>query len=85
MMLLALRFVNDPQDEDDVTPARQGWASGPPATRPEEEGRVVITIEYHIDPARAEAFKRVMEETRRVRLSQGAIDWALLHLSLIHI
>jgi len=79
MMLLALRFVNDPQDEDDVTPARQGWASGPPATRPEEEGRVVITIEYHIDPARAEAFKRVMEETRRVRLSQGAIDWALLH------
>lgn len=79
MMLLALRFVNDPQDEDDVSPARQGWASGPPATRPEEEGRVVITIEYHIDPARAEAFKRVMEETRRVRLSQGAIEWALLH------
>ncbi|SFM32725.1 MFS transporter [Variovorax sp. OV329] len=79
MMLLALRFVNDPQDEDDVSPAHEGWASGPPATRPDEEGRVVITIEYHIDPARTEAFKRVMEETRRVRLSQGAIEWALLH------
>lgn len=79
MMLLALRFVNDEQGEDDVSPAREGWAAGPPATRPEEEGRVVITIEYHIDPARAEAFKRVMEETRRVRLSQGAIEWALLH------
>jgi hypothetical protein len=40
---------------------------------------VVITIEYHIDPARSDAFRAVMEETRRVRLSQGAIEWALLH------
>ena len=79
MMVLALRYVNDTQDEDDVSPAHEGWAANPPVVKPEEEGRVVVTIEYHIDPARAEAFKRVMEETRRVRLSQGAIEWALLH------
>jgi MFS family permease len=79
MMLLALRYVNDPQGEDDVSPAHEGWATGPPRTKPQEEGRVVITIEYHIDPARADAFKRVMDETRRIRLGQGAIDWALLH------
>ena len=30
-------------------------------------------------PHPLDAFKRVMEETRRVRLSQGAIEWALLH------
>ena len=79
LMLLALRFVNDRQEEDDVSPARAGWAAGPPAETPEEEGRVVITIEYQIDPGRATAFREVMDETRRVRLSQGAIEWALLH------
>ncbi len=79
LMLLALRYVNDPQDEDDVSPAHEGWAASPPSIKPGEEGRVLVTIEYHIDPARADAFKQVMEETRRVRLSQGAIEWALLH------
>ena len=79
LMLLALRYVNDGPGEDDVSPAREGWSANPPVAKPEEEGRVVITIEYHIDPARSEAFRAVMEETRRVRLSQGAIEWALMH------
>jgi quinol monooxygenase YgiN len=39
----------------------------------------VTTIEYLIDPARTDAFVAVMEQTRRVRLSEGAIGWALLH------
>ncbi len=79
LMLLALRYVNDGTGEDDVSPAREGWSANPPVAKPEEEGRVVITIEYHIDPARSDAFRAVMEETRRVRLSQGAIEWALMH------
>jgi len=79
LMLLALRHVNDAQDEDDVSPAHEGWATNPPMVKPEEQGRVLVTIEYLIEPARAEAFKVVMEETRRVRLSQGAIEWSLLH------
>ncbi|MEJ8811967.1 MFS transporter [Variovorax ureilyticus] len=79
-MLAALRWVTDGMgEEDDTSPATQGWAAGPPKSPPEEEGRVVITVEYLIDPARAAAFRLVMHETRRARLSQGAIAWDLLH------
>lgn len=79
-MLVALRYVTDGVGEDDDTsPARKGWVKGPPAEAPGEEGRVVITVEYMIDPARAAAFHIVMQQTRRARLSQGAIGWELLH------
>jgi len=79
-MLIALRTVSDgTSEEDDISPASKGWAAGPPPMAPDEEGRVVITIEYVIDPARAAAFRLVMHETRRARLSQGAIGWELLH------
>ncbi|WP_454905653.1 MFS transporter [Variovorax gossypii] len=79
MMLLALRWVTDVSGEDDTSPAAAGWAAGPPAEAPQEEGRVVITVEYIIEPARAAAFHLVMQQTRRARLSQGAIGWELLH------
>jgi len=79
-MLLALRYVVDGAgEEDDTSPARSGWVAGPPASPPLEDGRVVITVEYLIDPARAAAFHLVMHQTRRARLSQGAISWELLH------
>lgn len=79
-MVVALRYVTDGvAEEDDTSPAHQGWAAGPPKSGPGEEGRVVITIEYMIDPARAAAFQIVMQQTRRARLSQGAIGWELLH------
>jgi MFS family permease len=79
-MLLALRYVTDGVgEEDDTTPARKGWVKGPPAEAPDEDGRVVVTVEYLIDPARAAAFHVVMQQTRRNRLSQGAIGWELLH------
>jgi hypothetical protein len=79
-MLAALRYVTDGTgEEDDTRPATQGWAVGPPSSAPGEEGRVVITVEYLIDPGRAAAFRLVMHQTRRARLSQGAIGWDLLH------
>jgi len=79
-MLVALRYVTDGVgEEDDTSPARKGWVKGPPAEAPGEEGRVVITVEYMIDPARAAAFHIVMQQTRRARLGQGAIGWELLH------
>ncbi|MDI3382002.1 MFS transporter [Xenophilus aerolatus] len=79
VMLVALRFVTDHADEDDLSPAQAGWAAGPPPEPPEESGRVVVTVEYIIDPARAAAFHLLMQQTRRVRLSQGAVGWELLH------
>ncbi|VWX59753.1 Arabinose ABC transporter permease [Burkholderiales bacterium 8X] len=80
VMLAALRWVTDQGGEDDDTaPASRGWTAGPPAAAPEENGRVLISIEYLIDPARATAFQAVMQQTRRARISQGAIAWELLH------
>jgi len=79
LMLAAIRWVTDVSGEDDVRPAQAGWAAGPPAEAPQEDGRVVITVEYLIDPSRAAAFHLVMQQTRRARLGQGAIGWELLH------
>lgn len=42
-----------------------------------DEGPVMVTVEYQIDPAQAEAFAAVMQKTRRARLRQGALSWGL--------
>ena len=78
VMLLAVRYVRDIADEEaDLSPAPSGWAVLPSGT-PGDDGRVVVTVEYLIDPDRADAFIEVMQQTRRVRLSEGAIAWDLL-------
>lgn len=65
-------------DNEDFSP----HVRPPPQTRipiPPHAGPVLVTIEYRIDPARADAFREVMEETRRSRLRQGALSWELFH------
>jgi MFS family permease len=42
-----------------------------------DEGPVMVTIEYLIDPARAADFAQVMQRTRAARLRQGALSWGL--------
>ena len=42
-----------------------------------DEGPVMVTVEYRINPAQEEAFTRVMARTRRARLRQGALSWGL--------
>ena len=42
-----------------------------------DDGPVMVTVEYQIDPAEAAAFNAVMRETRRSRLRQGALSWGL--------
>jgi quinol monooxygenase YgiN len=37
----------------------------------------MVTLEYQIDPSRADAFAEVMQRTRRARLRQGALSWGL--------
>ena len=61
---------------DDPTPA--GPLPRPQVSAPPPEGRVVVTVEYQIDPARAAAFRALMEESRRSRLRVGAVAWELL-------
>lgn len=73
---LAQRFVRERGPLEDLTPVR--WKS-PKAETPPPSGQVMINIEYRIDPARAEDFRRLMQESRRSRLRQGALNWELLH------
>lgn len=42
-----------------------------------DEGPVMVTIEYFIDPKRSPEFDAVMSETRGSRLRAGAVSWAL--------
>ena len=76
-MLLAQHWVRDLSIEEDLTPSREFKA--PVAHAPPGAGHVVVTIEYLIDPARADAFRALMHESRGSRLRQGALEWELLH------
>ena len=49
----------------------------PPVGVEADDGPVMVTVEYLIDPARAAEFAEVMQRTRRARLRQGALSWGL--------
>ena len=79
LALLATRRLRSRAQEDaDLSPA-EGLAHMLPsgAEIHPEEGPVMVTIEYFIDPRRAEEFRRTMQETRRARLRQGVLSWGL--------
>jgi MFS family permease len=75
-MLMALRWVADRQAEEDLTPSSE--FKTPVADVPPGAGHLVVRIDYLIDPARADDFRALMQESRRSRLRQGALEWALL-------
>ena len=77
VMLLVQRLATDRSVLEDLTPSSIGHV--PHAPDAPKTGRVVVTIEYLIDPARADEFKRLMRVSRRSRLRQGALAWDLLH------
>jgi MFS family permease/quinol monooxygenase YgiN len=61
----------------DFTPAAVRPAPEPVDAVGAEEGPVMVTLEYQIDPARAQAFAEVMQRTRQARQRQGALSWGL--------
>jgi MFS family permease len=61
----------------DFSPVTTRTAPEPAQHIAPEEGPVMVTLEYQIDPDRAEAFAEVMQRTRRARLRQGALSWGL--------
>jgi MFS family permease len=77
LMALAQRRSMDRGTEEDLTPSRV--IKVPDMEGPGRPGRIQVCIEYRIDPARAEGFLALMQESRRSRLRQGALDWQLLH------
>ena len=77
VMLLVQRLASDRSALEDLTPSQAGTM--PQAIEPPKTGHVVVTIEYLIDPARSDEFRRLMRVSRRGRLRQGALEWDLLH------
>lgn len=62
---------------EDITPKRIFSA---PMNDAPAQGHVMVTIDYRVDPGKAEEFRRLMvSESRRSRLRQGALSWELLH------
>lgn len=77
LMALAQRRTLERGTEEDLTPS--SVLKVPHMPEPPRAGRIVVRVEYHIDPARAEEFLALMQESRRSRLRQGALEWQLLH------
>lgn len=75
-MLIVQRVFTDRQALEDLSPSK---AFQPPRHSKPEEGRVVVHIEYLINPAKARRFRTLMQESRRSRMRQGALSWRLLH------
>ncbi|MBG6076042.1 MFS transporter [Polaromonas sp. CG_9.11] len=75
-MLLAQHWVRDLSIEEDLTPSRE--FKMPVTDAPPGVGRMVVTIEYLIEPTRADDFLKVMQQSRRSRLRQGALEWEVL-------
>jgi len=76
-MWLVQRWVRDDMIEEDHS--RSTNFNRPTTAELPDAGRILITIEYFIDPQRAAEFRAVMQESRRSRLRQGALSWQLQH------
>ncbi|MBX3606246.1 MAG: MFS transporter [Piscinibacter sp.] len=65
-------------EDEDFSPARPSGLVPVPAVEPNpDDGPVMVTVEYLIDPTRSADFHAVMQDTRRARLRQGVLSWGL--------
>jgi quinol monooxygenase YgiN len=63
--------------ELDTSPSNH-WPEPPPLIqRDPEDGPVLVTVEYSIDPKQGMEFVRAMQAVRRIRRRDGAIRWSL--------
>jgi MFS family permease len=63
--------------ELDTSPSNH-WPEPPPLIqRNPEDGPVLVTVEYSIDPKQGTEFTRAMQAVRRIRRRDGAIRWSL--------
>jgi MFS family permease len=66
-------------EQQDLTPKRILEEPVPAFPVEHQMGPVMVTIDYRIDPGRAEEFAAVMRESRTSRLQMGALSWGLFH------
>jgi hypothetical protein len=62
---------------EDLTPTRPWQEPVPVKEIALNDGPVMITLEYLIDPAKGTEFEVLMAESRSARLRQGAVSWGL--------
>ena len=77
LLLLTRKLTVEGGADLDFSPSPSRAAPEPAEAVGPEEGPVMVTLEYQIDPARHAAFAQVMQRTRRARLRQGALSWGL--------
>jgi MFS family permease len=76
-VVLARRWPLGDTERSDLTPAGL-WANPDLGFEPgPEDGPVLVTVEYEIDPADAERFVAAMQELGRIRRRDGAHRWGL--------
>jgi MFS family permease len=65
------------QDKMDMTPSMR-WLVPMAVIEPKpDQGPVLVTLEYHIDPGRSADFNKAMREMGRIRRRDGAMSWGL--------
>ncbi len=77
VVVLSRRLSVEGGADVDFSPAAPRSAPQPATAVGPDEGPVMVTLTYQIDPARADEFAEVMQRTRRARLRQGALSWGL--------
>lgn len=76
-LLLTRHWSVEGGEEVDHSPAVPPPSPVAPGSIAGDEGPVMVTVEYLVDPAHAADFVHVMQATRRARLRQGVLSWGL--------
>jgi MFS family permease len=76
-VLLSLRFRLRPTAHIDLSPAVRWPAQEIVEAAEYDDGPVLVSVEYEIDPAREDEFLRTMEIVRRMRRRSGAWRWGI--------
>ncbi len=78
-MLVSLAFTRGRtlEGSEDLTPTHPFEEPVPAFPIELDEGPIMVTIEYAVDPARAKEFESIMAESRSARLRAGAVSWGL--------
>jgi hypothetical protein len=77
LVALALTRGRSLEGHEDHTPTHPFDEPVPVIPIDADEGPVMVTIEYLVDPARAKEFEAIMAESRGGRLRAGAVSWGL--------
>lgn len=78
-LLFGLRYRMPVAENLDLRPSTR-WSETARIVEPHpDQGPVLVTVEYRIDPGSSREFARAMQGMRRIRLRDGAIEWGLFH------